>query len=150
MPSLEIQLCRYISPISNLTRNLLKISKSLCHCLPCRKISGSAFTTNLSVPGPNFTFLTGTEKLKTFAVKHPSGITFTIHFCENCGTKIYKVGDSDGMKGVFIVQAGTLDLADGEKGLGIKDVKVGAELWIKNRVGWLEEREGAMQCQEFP
>jgi hypothetical protein len=149
MPSLESPLCRDAFTHLKYNQQLLTNAKPLCHCLPCRKISGSAFTTNLSVPGTNFTFLVGTEKLKSFAVKHPSGITFTIHFCETCATKIYKEGDSDGLKGVFIVQAGTLDLADGEKGMGIKDVKVGAELWIKNRVGWLEERKGAMQCQEF-
>lgn len=85
--------------------------------------------------------------MKSFAVKHPSGITFTYQFCETCGTKIYKEGDSENMKGVFIVQAGTLDQTDGK---GIEDVKLGAELWIKNRVDWLGEREGAMQCQEFP
>lgn len=65
------------------------------------------------------------------------------NFCGNCGTKIYKEGDAEDFKGIFIVQAGTLDEG------GLEKVKVGAELWVKERVGWLGEQGGAVQCQEF-
>ncbi|KAF8852685.1 DUF636 domain protein [Acephala macrosclerotiorum] len=123
--------------------------QAICHCVPCRKVSGGAFTTNLIVPAANFTILTGEDKLKTFSMKHPSGMTLTIRFCENCGTKIYKTGDDPAFAGVNIVQAGTLDHADGEKGMGIKDVKVGVELWVSERVGWLGEHAGVAQCQTF-
>ncbi|KUJ13280.1 uncharacterized protein LY89DRAFT_651401 [Mollisia scopiformis] len=125
------------------------ISQAICHCIPCRKVSGGAFTTNILVQSTSFTLLSGAEKLKTYALKHPAGMTLTYHFCETCGTKIYKEGDADAFKGVFIVQAGTLDSAEGEKEMGLKDVKIGAELWVKERVGWLGEQPGAVQCQEF-
>jgi hypothetical protein len=62
-------------------------------------------------------------------------MTLTIYFCENCGTKIYKEGSADAFKGVAIVQAGTLDGGVGEKVEGIEDVKIGGELYVKDRVG---------------
>ena len=71
----------------------------------------------------------------------------TLHWCEICGTKIYKEGDAEAFKGIAIVQAGTLDEGDG--GLEIGEVKVAVELYVKDRVGWLGEREGTAQCQTF-
>ena len=44
------------------------------------------------------------------------------------------------------MQAGTLD---GGEGMGLEDVRLGAELWVQNRVGWLAEQKGTGQCQEF-
>jgi hypothetical protein len=73
-------------------------------------------------------------------------MVLTLHFCRECGTRIYKEGDAKDFVGTVIVQAGTLD---GGEGMGIGDVKVGAELWVKDRVGWLGEVGGAGQCQEF-
>ena len=73
-------------------------------------------------------------------------MTLTINFCEKCGTKIYKEGTADDFKGLFIVQAGTLD---GEGGMGLDDVDVKAELWVKERVKWLGAREGLGQMQAF-
>jgi hypothetical protein len=74
----------------------------------------------------------------------------TVHFCGECGTRIYKEGDREDFFGTVIVQAGTLDGDEGgKKGMGIGDFKVGVELWVKERVGWLEEVGGAGQCQEF-
>jgi hypothetical protein len=74
-------------------------------------------------------------------------MTLTLHFCENCGTKIYKEGDAEAFRGIAIVQAGTLDGEDG--GMELGDVKVGAELYVKDRVSWLEERKGTGQMTEF-
>jgi hypothetical protein len=42
------------------------------------------------------------------------------------------------------VQAGTLDGAIREKieGMGIEDVKIQGELYVKDRIGWLQGRDG--------
>lgn len=72
-------------------------------------------------------------------------MTLTIYFCENCGSTLYKEGDSDNFKGLVIIQAGTLDGME----MKLEDVKLGAELYIKHRVGWVGERKGVTQCQEF-
>jgi hypothetical protein len=72
-------------------------------------------------------------------------MTLMVYFCENCGSTLYKEGDSDLFKGVIIVQAGTLD----DQEMKLEDVKLGAELYVKHRVGWLGEMKGVAQCQEF-
>lgn len=69
----------------------------------------------------------------------------TIYFCGNCGNTLYKEGSSDIFKGVAILQAGTLDGHE----MNLEDVKLGAELYIKHRAGWVEETKGVAQCQEF-
>ena len=71
-------------------------------------------------------------------------MTLTIYFCENCGTKIYKEGSADAFKGIAIVQADTLDGAIREKieGMGIEDVKIQGELYVKDRIGWSQGRDG--------
>ncbi|KAH8752351.1 Mss4-like protein [Hyaloscypha sp. PMI_1271] len=123
------------------------VMQAICHCLPCRKVSGGTHTTNILIPLAALTITSGKEHLKSYAAAHPSGMTLTLHFCENCGTKIYKDMDGEAFKGFAIVQAGTLDA--GEGGMEIGDVKLGAELWVKNRVPWLGSMEGAGQLQEF-
>jgi hypothetical protein len=91
--------------------------------------------------------MSSSSHLKTYSMTHPSGMTLTFHFCDNCGTRLYKEGDAEAFKGIAIVQAGTLDGGDG--GMGLEDVKLGAELYVKDRVGWLGEVKGTGQCQEF-
>lgn len=75
-------------------------------------------------------------------------MTLTVFFCSQCGTKIYKTGDAGAFVGTVIIQAGSLD-TECLGGITLENVKIGAELYVKNRVGWLEGREGTAQCQEF-
>jgi hypothetical protein len=118
----------------------------LCHCIPCRKISGGPYTTNLIILLTSLTITSGSLLLKTFSLTHPSGMALKYHFCETCGTKIYKEGNQGAFVGIAIVQAGTLD---GRDGMGVGDVKLGAELWVKERVKWLGAVEGIAQCAKF-
>jgi hypothetical protein len=69
----------------------------------------------------------------------------TVHFCSNCGSCVYKEADDEAYKGTLIVMAGTLD----QGGLDMGEVKLGAELWVKQRVPWLEDLKGVAQLQEF-
>ena len=98
------------------------------------------------VPASNFTFLSGAENLGSYTVTHESGLEFTYKFCQKCATKIYKMND-EAFKGIFVVQAGTLD--DGTGGIGLGDMKPAAEMYVKYRVGWLEGMKGLEQAQEF-
>jgi hypothetical protein len=120
----------------------------LCHCIPCRKISGGPYTTNLIMPLTSLTITSGSSLLKTFSLAHPTGMTLKYHFCETCGTKMYKEGDQGAFVGMAIVQAGTLDGGEGNE-MGVGDVKLGAELWVKERVKWLGAMEGIAQCAGF-
>jgi hypothetical protein len=72
-------------------------------------------------------------------------MTLTTHFCSNCGTCLYKEADSEQFKGTVIIQAGTLN----KGGMELDDVKPAAELWVKQRVPWLEDMKGVAQLQEF-
>jgi hypothetical protein len=96
------------------------------------------------MPITSLTITLGSSLLKTFSLTHPTGMTLKYHFCETCGTKIYKEGDQGAFVGMAIVQAGTLD-----GGMEVGDVKLGAELWVKERVKWLGAMEGTAQCAEF-
>lgn len=97
------------------------------------------------VPATAFKINAGSGLLKDFSIPHESGMTLTTHFCSNCGSCVYKEGDSEAFKGTVIVQAGTLD----KGGMELNDVKPGAELWVKQRVPWLEELKDVAQLQEF-
>jgi len=53
-------------------------------------------------------------------------------------------------EGKVIVQAGTLDGREGENGeMGLGDVELEAELYVQDRVGWLEEIEGVGQFRDL-
>ena len=108
-------------------------------------MSGSTYTTNLLVPNTAFEIVSGANHIKSFEKKHESGMNLSVHFCGNCGTALYKEADADTFKGMKIVQAGTLD---GHQ-MKLDDVRLGAELYVKYRAGWLGETEGVAQCQEF-
>ncbi|KAJ5738116.1 hypothetical protein N7493_001271 [Penicillium malachiteum] len=119
------------------------VDKGICHCLSCRKISGSTYTTNLLFAEANFSLISGT--LKQCTAKHENGMVLTLHFCENCGTTIYKTASLDIFAGVIVLLAGTVD-----GGQGVEKAKPKSELWIKYRVDWLPSLEGVTQVQEFP
>lgn len=63
--------------------------KALCHCMDCRKITGSTYSTNLIIPGEGFEVTKGTPK--TIAKKADSGNTITSHFCGDCGSTLWCV-----------------------------------------------------------
>jgi len=52
--------------------------KALCHCLDCRKISGSAYSTNAVIPQDGFKLISGTPK--KHEVQSGSGRAITSHF----------------------------------------------------------------------
>ncbi|KAJ9643395.1 hypothetical protein H2199_004074 [Coniosporium tulheliwenetii] len=113
---------------------------ALCHCLTCQKVTGSAFSSNLLIPIDSFHVTQGTPK--QVDTTHENGMRITLHMCAECGTMIYKEGDSDDLKGMAIVQAGTLDE-------GLSSANPDAELWIKHRPEWLGELKGVGQAVEF-
>lgn len=111
----------------------------LCHCLDCRRISGSTFSTNLMVDAAGFTLLQGTPK--AFAKTADSGTTITSYFCGDCGSTLWREtassrGGADTNK-TKIIKAGTLD------GTGTLDeVRPAVELFTKNRVSWVPAVSG--------
>ena len=75
-----------------------------CHCVDCRKTSGTDHGTHLIVPEENFA-LTGA--LKFFDHPADSGNIVSRGFCPECGSAIYSKNST--MAGVVFVRASSLD-----------------------------------------
>jgi len=59
---------------------------SVCHCLNCKKRSGSAFAVQARWPAAQLTI--GGQS-KTFVKVADSGNRATFHFCPECGSDVY-------------------------------------------------------------
>ncbi|KAI8626413.1 Mss4-like protein [Xylariaceae sp. FL1651] len=112
------------------------LGKALCHCVDCRKITGSTYSTNIIVAGPGFKVLSGTPK--TISKTADSGNEITSHFCGDCGSTIWRDGPSFGDN--KCIKVGTLDDAD-----ALDKAKPGVELYTTERVSWVAEVPGAGQ-----
>lgn len=75
-----------------------------CHCIDCRKSSGSDHAINLLVPEAEFT-MTGT--LKFYELTADSGNTVALGFCPECGATILE--RNSGLAGRVLVRASSLD-----------------------------------------
>ena len=79
----------------------------ICHCTDCQTSTGSAFRSNVPVPGAGFKMLAGTPTIyvKTTA---ESGTPRAQAFCPKCGSPIYSTSPGDGPKESYMVRVGTL------------------------------------------
>jgi len=59
---------------------------SVCHCLNCKKRSGSAFAVQARWPKEDVRIEGGS---KTFVIVADSGNRATFHFCAECGSDVY-------------------------------------------------------------
>ena len=69
---------------------------SVCHCLNCKKRSGSAFAVQARWPESQVTI---TGQSKTFVMVADSGNRGTYHFCPECGSDVFyeNAGKFDGL-----------------------------------------------------
>ncbi|OAL53671.1 hypothetical protein IQ07DRAFT_315994 [Pyrenochaeta sp. DS3sAY3a] len=112
----------------------------LCHCLDCRKISGGAFSTNIVAPSDGFKVTEGTPK--SIDKTADTGKTISSKFCGDCGSTMWRDGDS--FPGKVIVKAGTLDEPE-----ILNESKIGAELFAPTRPKWMSAQEGAAQMKNM-
>ena len=59
---------------------------SVCHCLNCKKRSGSAFAVQARWPRENVEI---EGRSKTFVIVADSGNRATFHFCPDCGSDVF-------------------------------------------------------------
>ncbi|KAF2427788.1 hypothetical protein EJ08DRAFT_651210 [Tothia fuscella] len=99
------------------------------------------FASNFTVKDTYLTHLRGQDKLKTFAQRKTigSGGLMTNHFCSNCGTLMYRVGEK--FPGMSILRIGTVD----DFSLHETKLRPRVEQFTKSRVGWLGAVEGVEQ-----
>ncbi|KAL8920769.1 MAG: hypothetical protein Q9208_006099 [Pyrenodesmia sp. 3 TL-2023] len=113
-------------------------AKVLCHCTDCRKITGSTYSTNVIVPGDGFSVTNGTPK--TYTKRADSGKTMTSHFCGDCGSTLWRGGETFG--DARIVRVGVMD----DAGV-LNDAQPAVELYAVDRVQWVPPVAGAEQKQ---
>ena len=68
------------------------VRMSVCHCLNCKKRSGSAFAAQARWPSDRVT-IQGTSK--PFEKIGDSGTRATFHFCPECGSDLYYLVDGE-------------------------------------------------------
>ena len=92
-----------------------------CHCLRCRKASGSAFASNALVNKDDFVVTQGEDKLKSY-VYGESGLERK--FCGECGSPLV----SQRASGRTVLRLGSLDtdLAQGP----------GAHIFVDSKASW--------------
>jgi hypothetical protein len=148
--------CSKKSSDSRLYHLLTLLHQALCHCADCRKISGGNYSNNIVVPSENFKVQSGTPKQISKIADSGKEITskfiggapqvsrlitrpFSGHFCPDCGTTLFRHGDSfGGINGMRVIKAGILDDVD-----IINNTKPGAELFAPKRVKWVASLDGA-------
>ena len=82
---------------------------SVCHCLNCKKRSGSAFAVQARWPKTQAT-IEGASK--TFVIVADSGNKATFHFCPDCGSDVYYEIDGkfdDKFNDLIAIPLGTFD-----------------------------------------
>ncbi|KAI1123566.1 Mss4-like protein [Nemania abortiva] len=112
------------------------LGKALCHCLDCRKITGSTYSTNIIIAGLDFKLVAGTPK--SIAKMADSSREIVSHFCGDCGSTLWRDGASFG--DAKVVKAGTLDDID-----ALDNAQPAVELFSSHRVSWVGEIAGAAQ-----
>lgn len=80
------------------------IRLSVCHCLNCKKRSGSAFATQARWPRDRVR-IEGASKVHSHA--GDSGNKAHFHFCPDCGSDLYYLADE--LPGVVAVPLGAFD-----------------------------------------
>jgi hypothetical protein len=98
----------------------------VCHCLECRKATGSVFFAYADWPLPALSY-SGIPK--TFAGRS---------FCDNCGSRLFQLSE------------GSAEISLGALDDGPSDLTPTQECWIKRREYWLQPILGAAQAEENP
>ncbi|KAL2826413.1 DUF636 domain protein [Aspergillus cavernicola] len=119
------------------------ISKAICHCQTCHKLSSSS-SVNLLVPTDHFRLTAGKPQLKEYHLTHESGMHMTTHFCGECGSLLYKTADKPEFAGDVIVLAGTVDDPQ-----AWDEAKPDAEFFVGERASWWKGVGGARQLSGF-
>ena len=96
-------------------------------------MTGSAFSTNILVPGDGFA---SSGPIKAFTKKAENGNSIDSHFCPECGSTLWASGVPWGDNKV--IKVGGLDSKD-----SLEQWKPAFELYAPNKPTWLAGVEGA-------
>ena len=99
---------------------------SVCHCLNCKKLSGSAFAVQARWPAERVTI---EGRSNSFVLVADSGNPATFHFCPECGSDVYYVIDGK-FDGLIAIPIGAFD----GPFFGSPEYSV----WEKRKYDWVE------------
>ncbi|KAH8107700.1 Mss4-like protein [Cristinia sonorae] len=131
------------------------VSVSTCHCLNCKKFTGTVFTTSVIFPGGSSTITKGTPATYHDA-NQDSGNALTRVFCPNCSSPLYIIGGDVGKTlAVFYSALDDFNVPVDPHPAEGGDVKRTAvrptlEYYVKDRVSWVAPVPGAEQAQTRP
>jgi len=108
----------------------------LCHCQQCRKITGSAFASNILTKPVNVLWVSGIEKVKRF--DYPGTRTFTKVFCTECGSGLPYLNEKGS---ALVIPAGSLN--------DEPVLKPTNNIFWDDRAQWYEAGIEAPQCSNF-
>lgn len=108
----------------------------LCHCVQCRKATGSAYAANLFTAPDNIIWDKGDELVRRYDVP---GRAITSAFCADCGSALPYVSVSGR---ALIVPAGSLD--------GAANLSPQAHIFWSERAHWYEASLAAPTHARFP
>ena len=95
-----------------------------CHCVQCRRATGSSFNTSIFVRDADFRIVSGDDAL----AYHESTLGNLRHFCSRCGSPIFKRFPSP--PELVTVRAGTLDSDPG--------IRPSAHIWVSSKAPWYQ------------
>ena len=99
---------------------------SVCHCLNCKKRSGSAFAVQARWPAEQV-MIEGQSQAHVMVAD--SGKSATFHFCPDCGSDVY-YENSGKFDGLIAIPLGTFD----DPYFGIPEYSV----WEQRKQDWVE------------
>lgn len=108
----------------------------LCHCIRCRKDSGSAHAANLFSTTAQLEWLTGRANVRMFQLP---GTRHQRSFCSDCGSALPGL-QMDGA--LLVAPAGSLDSEPG--------VRPDAHIFVAERASWDEHLEDAPSYDGLP
>lgn len=101
---------------------------SICHCVDCQKLTGTAFRVTVPAAGENFAILKGEPKvyIKTTA---DSGNPREQAFCADCGSHLYATSVGEGPK-TYGLRVGTARQRD--------QLVPKRQIWHQSALSWLD------------
>ncbi|KAL4789452.1 Mss4-like protein [Aspergillus venezuelensis] len=112
------------------TEPLPKIA--LCHCISCKKYTGSPFSTNIMVPISSITYTSAAKPTTFMDNSTDSGVLLPRDMCGTCGTHFTSTPGGIGGT-VTALKWGTLD-DEGREACS----EMGGEIYCKRRDGWVD------------
>ncbi|KAJ5184559.1 hypothetical protein N7491_007574 [Penicillium cf. griseofulvum] len=115
------------------------LSSALCHCLDCRKITGSLYTYNFIVKTAE---LKVSGSPKAVAKTSDSGNSIKNFFCPDCGTPLFgrRINPNGDFGEATVVRAGIFDDVE-----IMNEREPAVEIYTERRVKWICPVEGAAQ-----